>query len=85
MKVQLAYPGATPQQIEAHLRASFPRYTVTSRAGMALVGDGAATGVLVKPSGPGQVTLVWAFQQQGYPQQQQQAYPQQGQWPERKQ
>ncbi|MGZ5969944.1 MAG: hypothetical protein ACXWP4_19865, partial [Polyangiales bacterium] len=61
MRVQIAQPSATPQQIEAYLRSSFPRYSVISRAGIPIVGDGAATGVMVKPSGPGYVTLGWAF------------------------
>src|SRR6478609_9825074 len=61
MRVQLAYPGATAQQIEAHFRSVFPRYSVISRAGSVIVGDGAATGVLLKRSGPNDVTLVWAF------------------------
>ncbi|MGZ3417135.1 MAG: hypothetical protein ACXVEF_32580 [Polyangiales bacterium] len=61
MRVQLAYPGATPQQVEGHLRAVFPRYSVIVRAGNVIVGDGAATGVLVKRGGPGDVTLIWAF------------------------
>jgi len=65
MKVQIAHPSATPQQIEAHLRATFPRYTVVSRAGFPLVGNGSATGVLVRPSGQGQVNLVWAFPSMG--------------------
>jgi hypothetical protein len=61
MRAQLAYPGATPQQIESHLRALFPRYSVISRAGSVLVGDGAATGVMLKRNGPSDVTLIWAF------------------------
>jgi hypothetical protein len=61
MRVQLAYPQATPQQIEAHFRSVFPRYSVVSRAGSVIVGDGAATGVLLKRSGTSDVTLVWAF------------------------
>jgi hypothetical protein len=64
MTVPLAWPNATPQQLEAHLRASFPRYNVTMRAGFPLVGDGLATGVLVKPSGAG-ANLVWAFPSMG--------------------
>jgi hypothetical protein len=65
MKVQIAQPSATSQQIEAYLRQSFPRYSVISRAGVTIVGDGAATGVMVKPSGPGFVTLAWAFPSMG--------------------
>ncbi len=65
MNVQIAHPSATPQQIEAHLRAMFPRYSVTMRGGVPIVGDGAATGVMVKLAGPGQVKLAWAFPSMG--------------------
>ena len=65
MKVQIAHPSATSQQIEQHLRASFPRYSVKSRGGIPIVGDGAATGVMVKVGGGGFVTLGWAFPSMG--------------------
>jgi hypothetical protein len=61
MRVQLAHPSATPQQLEEYLRSAFPRYSVTSRAGIPIVGDGAATGIMLKPDGAGGVNLAWAF------------------------
>ncbi|MBW2526384.1 MAG: hypothetical protein JRI23_19545, partial [Deltaproteobacteria bacterium] len=61
MRVQLAQPSATPEQLQAHLSASFPSYTVKVRQGMVLVGSGAATGVIIKPAGPGAANLAWAF------------------------
>ncbi|MBI2389735.1 MAG: hypothetical protein HYV09_09075 [Deltaproteobacteria bacterium] len=61
MQVQMAWPMVPAPQLEAHLRAAFPRYSVTTRAGVVLVGDGAATGVMIKQSGQGTAKLVWAF------------------------
>lgn len=60
MRVQIAQP-VTTHQIETHLRATFPQYSVINRSGIVIVGDGAATGVMIKPSGQNAFTLAWGF------------------------
>jgi hypothetical protein len=61
--VRIPVPPAlgSTEALTAALRAAFPRYTVTLRAGVPLVGDGLATGVFVKPDGPGHLKTLWAF------------------------
>jgi hypothetical protein len=49
------------EQLVATLRQAFPRYTVTMRAGVPIVGEGLATGVMIKPDGPGALKTAWAF------------------------
>lgn len=61
----MAWPMVPAPQLEAHLRAAFPRYSVTTRAGVVLVGDGAATGVMIKQGGQGTAKLMWAFPSMG--------------------
>jgi hypothetical protein len=61
MRIALPAGAAPGEPLAAHLRRAFPRYTVTMRGGAPILGDGLATGVMLKPAGPGQVEAVWAF------------------------
>jgi len=61
VRIPLPPALASNEALTAALRAAFPRYTVTQRAGVPLVGDGLATGVFVKVDGPGFVKTLWAF------------------------
>jgi hypothetical protein len=61
VRIPLPPSLSSPEALAATLRAAFPRYTVTMRAGVPLVGDGLATGVFVKVDGPGYVKTIWAF------------------------
>lgn len=64
MNVQSQVPLQNPQQLQAFLQQALPQYKYSLRANMVLVGDGTATGVLIKPKGAG-ATLMWAFPSMG--------------------
>src|SRR5690348_16194964 len=61
MRIQTPQAAIPADQLVAMLRQAFPRYTVTTRAGVPIVGDGLATGVMLKPDGPGALKTMWAF------------------------
>lgn len=61
MRIQTPQASLPAEQLAAMLRQAFPRYTVTVRAGVPIVGDGLATGVMLKPDGPGFFKTAWAF------------------------
>ena len=61
MRIQTQYASASGEQLAAMLRQAFPRYTVSVRGGIPIVGDGLATGVMLKPDGAGALKTAWAF------------------------
>ena len=61
MQIQTPQAAIPADQLAQMLRQSFPRYTVTIRGGVPIVGDGLATGVMIKPAGPGILETGWAF------------------------
>ncbi|WP_437915754.1 hypothetical protein WME73_11815 [Sorangium sp. So ce302] len=61
MRIQISQASLPPDQLAAMLRQAFPRYKVTMRGGVPIVGDGLATGVMLKPDGPGALKTGWAF------------------------
>ena len=59
MRVQIAQPTASAQQLQGFFQSTLPRYEHFSRGGYAVVGGGLVTGVVVKPDGPHAVSLGW--------------------------
>jgi hypothetical protein len=64
MNVTSQFPLNNAQQLQQWLQGALPQYTYTTRANMVLVGNGSATGVLIKASG-NNASLVWAFPSMG--------------------
>jgi len=65
MLVQTPYPLNNPQQLMQWLQPQLPQYKCQVRQRWVVVGKGAATGVLIRPSGPNGAKLVWAFPSMG--------------------
>src|SRR5262245_48541469 len=61
MRIQTPQANLPPDQLAAMLRQAFPRYSVSMRGGVPIVGDGLATGVMLKADGPGFLKTGWAF------------------------
>jgi hypothetical protein len=61
MIVQTQAPIHDKNQLKAWLEQRLPGHKILIRGPVVIVGTGAATGVLLKPSGPGQVKMPWAF------------------------
>jgi hypothetical protein len=59
MRVQIAQPVASAQQLQGFFQSTLPRYEHFSRGGSAVVGAGLMVGVVVKPDGPNAVSLGW--------------------------
>ena len=65
MEVPSQMPLENPQQVQQWLQSMMPQYTYAIRGSYVVVGDGAATGVLIRSAGPGRAKLVWAFPSMG--------------------
>lgn len=65
MIVQTQAPIHDKQQLKAWLEQRMSGYQVILRGPVVIVGRGSATGVIVKPSGQGQVKMPWAFPSMG--------------------
>lgn len=65
MDIQSAFPLNNKDQLLHWLRATLPRYTYTTRAGVVIVGSGASTGVMIKTNGPHHGSLGWALPSMG--------------------
>ena len=59
MRVQIAQPVVSAQQLQGFFQSTLPRYEHFSRGGSAVVGAGLMVGVVVKPDGPNAVSLGW--------------------------
>lgn len=59
MRVQIAQPTASAQELQAFFRSTLPQHEHFSRGGYAVVGAGLVTGVVVKQAGPHAVELGW--------------------------
>ena len=59
MRVQIAQPTASAQELQSFFRSTLPQHEHFSRGGHAVVGAGLVTGVVVKQAGPHAVELGW--------------------------
>lgn len=59
MRVQIAHPVASGEQLRGYLQSLMPQYEHFTRGGSACVGAGLVTGVVVKPDGSNAVNLGW--------------------------
>lgn len=59
MRVQLAHPVGSGDQLRGYLQSLLPHREHFTRGGSACVGAGLMTGVVVKPDGPNAVSLGW--------------------------
>jgi len=59
MRVQIAQPTASAQELQAFFGSTLPQHEHFSRGGHAVVGAGLVTGVVVKQAGPHAVELGW--------------------------
>ncbi len=64
VNVTSQFPLNNAQQLQQWLQGALPQYTYTTRAKMVLVGNGSATGVLIKARG-NSASLIWAFPSMG--------------------
>jgi hypothetical protein len=65
MNVQSAYPLTNAQEVLGFLQAQLPQYKCFVRQNFVVVGNGSATGVIIKPGGGNNATLAWAFPSMG--------------------
>ena len=65
MEVATQMPLENPHQVQQWLQSMMPQYSYAVRGSYVVVGNGAATGVLIRPAGPGRAKLVWAFPSMG--------------------
>ena len=65
MSIQSAYPLTNAQEVLGFLQAQLPQYKCFVRANFVVVGNGSATGVIIKPGGGNRATLAWAFPSMG--------------------
>ena len=65
MDVTAQVPLDNPQMLQQWLMQVLPGYTYTVRGSFVVVGKGSATGVLIRPNGPGRAKLQWAFPSMG--------------------
>lgn len=59
MRVQIAHPVGSGEQLRGYLQSLLPQHEHFTRGGSACVGAGLMTGVVVKPDGPNAVSLGW--------------------------
>ncbi len=59
MRVQIAQPTASAQELQAFFGSTLPQHEHFSRGGHAVVGAGLVTGVVVKQAGPHALELGW--------------------------
>jgi hypothetical protein len=65
MKVQTSFPLTNAQQVLGYVQQQLPNYKCFVRQNFVVVGNGSATGVLIRPEGANGAKLIWAFPSMG--------------------